>query len=147
VYRLCISYDLTIPTELAVEPVAERKFNDAARQYFDVYAWLLPYRVSVMERTGNSAASKSVVPQESHKELKQTPAGAYKSTTSLDLSRSSTEPRESRLVLPELRSRERSSCGLRFYLVAPILVTPPPSFVTQTLLPSNATISGLTPTG
>jgi hypothetical protein len=98
VYRLCISYDLTILTELAVEPVAERKFNDAARQYFDVYAWLLPYRVSVMERTGNSAASKSVVPQESHKELKQTPAGAYKSTTSLDLSRSSTEPRESRLA-------------------------------------------------
>ena len=97
-YRLCISYDLTILTELAVEPVAERKFNDAARQYFDVYAWLLPYRVSVMERTGNSAASKSVVPQESHKELKQTPAGAYKSTTSLDLSRSSTEPRESRLA-------------------------------------------------
>jgi len=38
VYRLCISYDLTILTELAVEPVAERKFNDAARQYFDVYA-------------------------------------------------------------------------------------------------------------
>jgi hypothetical protein len=98
VYRLCISYDLTILTELAVEPVAERKFNDAARQYFDVYAWLLPYRVSVMERTGNSAASKSVVPQESHKELKQTPAGAYKSTTSLDLSRSSTEPRKSRLA-------------------------------------------------
>ena len=35
-YRLCISYDLTILTELAVEPVAERKFNDAARQYFSI---------------------------------------------------------------------------------------------------------------
>jgi len=41
----------------------------------------------------------------------------------------------------------RGSGIRRSYLVAPILVTPPPSFVTQTLLPSNATMSGLKPTG
>lgn len=40
----------------------------------------------------------------------------------------------------------KSSTARRSYLVAPILVTPPPSFVTQTLLPSNATMSGLNPT-
>jgi hypothetical protein len=70
----------TVLTELAAEPIAERKFNDAARQYFDIYAWLLPYRVSVTEGNADSAANKpAVVPQEAHNDFNQPPPRTYKS--------------------------------------------------------------------
>jgi hypothetical protein len=58
-----------------------------------------------------------------------------------------TEKGEAPAGLPRLRSEKKNLYSRRSYLLAPILVTPPPSFVTQTLLPSNATISGLKPTG
>jgi len=44
--------------KLAAEPLAERNLNNAARQYFDVYALLLPYRVVVTEQTKDLAGVK-----------------------------------------------------------------------------------------
>jgi hypothetical protein len=47
--------------KLAAEPLAERKLNNVARQYFDVYAMLLPYRVVVTDQ-GKGLAGNSVLP-------------------------------------------------------------------------------------
>jgi hypothetical protein len=47
---------------LAAEPLAERKLNNVARQYFDVYAMLLPYRVVVADQTKDLARNLSAPP-------------------------------------------------------------------------------------
>jgi hypothetical protein len=78
--------------KLAVEPLAERNLNNAARRDFDVYAMLLPYRVVVTEQTKDSAGEKPVEVLKSRGDSGDEPVAALNSrsdwkqtATSVDL--------------------------------------------------------------
>ncbi len=42
---------------LVAVPIAENKLNLYARQYFDLYAWIVPYRVRIQDKPAESAWS------------------------------------------------------------------------------------------
>lgn len=46
-------------------PIAENKLNLYARQYFDLYAWIVPYRVAIKDNAVESTSSPTQLPQSS----------------------------------------------------------------------------------
>jgi tRNA_anti-like len=59
---------------LVAVPIAENKLNLYARQYFDIYVWIVPYRVSVTDKPVESASS---LVQPTNKSLRSAPLDTH----------------------------------------------------------------------